>query len=209
MFTPKSFGNRPVLRFCLLSASCITVYSGNLSAQTRSIKSATHEQRVTTGSVPVYAYDADSSQRSIVLPQAYRTALDSVAPGFLAYTRANAYDEGPDLFGVIGDVSNDRLPDVALAGTTPNNVLAVVLLYTSTGVVKGMILRGAPESASSDESLRSPDGRAKTSNRLSLEKARGSSWFRWQDSDCKGSGWQWTVKRGVVVRMSSPCSYGE
>lgn len=189
----------------LLALGLILISPLTTAAQKVTVSAATHASRIREA--PAYVYNEDSSERTISLPADYRAALEKVAPGFRPLTNANEFEkQWGHPFSLIADINGDRAPEVALAGTVNASTLTVVLLYTSPTGVRGAILTKRLVS-STDE--RSPDGGPRVEETLSIEKQHGRIWIRWQDGDCKGLGWQWTVKAGVVTKIKSDCEYGD
>lgn len=163
--------------------------------------------------IPVYTFNADSSERTVVLPASYSAALNLAVRGFRPYNGTHQFARTYGAtFGIIADVNQDHQADVALAGTNVDNLITLVLIYSSAGGPKAKVLaqmKPRELRPDADESDRAPDGRATVEEFLSNEKIKGVTWIRWQDGDCKSAGWQWTIRKGVIVKRASPCSYGE
>jgi hypothetical protein len=165
------------------------------------------------------APDADGYRDGYIvsLPPALDSTIHFVLPTFRVRTRTEmtygSFDpERPQasMSAVVVDLDGDRLPEAVLLGTlTDEDTLDVVLGVRQTG--RGFEVR---ELFRAHAPLMPGDGGSPDvdTNVLALDRLTASdttSWVRYQNVDCKGEGWRWTVRAGRWVRTASPCRYGD
>jgi hypothetical protein len=161
----------------------------------------------------------------VALPPALDSAIRAALPTFRVRAReemvnvSTGDDPRVTLSAVVMDLDGDRLPEAVLLGTLADaDSLDVVLgvRQTARGFEVRELYRGDAPLMPTGDGSSGIDTNVLAAERLTARgtfptvPADGTTWWvRYQNVDCKGEGWQWTVRAGRWVRTPSPCSYGD